>query len=156
MIEINGIAHIQLNVNELQKAMPFYEKILGFLGMTPVVKADNYLYMIGGRTAIAVTRSNEDNRNFEFDQKRIGLHHLCFRARCRNDIDTLYSFLRENDVFVVHPPEEGSWAQGYYSILFEDPEGIRLEVNYVPGKGLFEQADKLPLKTIPGYENYPS
>jgi hypothetical protein len=25
---------------------------------------------------------------------------------------------------------------GYYSVLFEDPDGIRLEVNHVPGKGL--------------------
>ena len=27
-------------------------------------------------------------------------------------------------------------APGYYCIVFEDPDGIRLEVNYVPGKGL--------------------
>jgi hypothetical protein len=27
---------------------------------------------------------------------------------------------------------------GYYSVLFEDPDGIRLEVNHVPGKGVFE------------------
>jgi hypothetical protein len=23
-------------------------------------------------------------------------------------------------------------------VLFEDPDGIRLEVNYIPGKGVFE------------------
>ena len=37
---------------------------------------------------------------------------------------------------IVHPPEDGPWAAGYYSVLFEDPDGIRLEVNHVPGKGL--------------------
>ena len=37
---------------------------------------------------------------------------------------------------VIHPPEDGPWAPGYYSVLFEDPDGIRLEVNHVPGKGL--------------------
>jgi len=35
----------------------------------------------------------------------------------------------------VHPVEEGPWAPGYYSILFEDPDGVRVEVNHVPGKG---------------------
>jgi hypothetical protein len=40
---------------------------------------------------------------------------------------------------VVHPPEEGRWAPGYYSVLFEDPVGIRLEVNHVPGKGVFAE-----------------
>lgn len=33
-------------------------------------------------------------------------------------------------------PEEAGWVAGYYSVLFEDPDGIRLEVNYVPGKGV--------------------
>jgi hypothetical protein len=41
---------------------------------------------------------------------------------------------------IVHPPEEGAWAPGYYSVLFEDPDGIRLEMNYVPGKGLLEES----------------
>ena len=27
-------------------------------------------------------------------------------------------------------------APGYYSVLFEDPDGTRLEINHVPGKGL--------------------
>jgi predicted enzyme related to lactoylglutathione lyase len=42
-MEIAGIAHVQLTVNDLQRAMPFYEKVLGFLGMMPVVKARNAL-----------------------------------------------------------------------------------------------------------------
>jgi len=155
-MEINGIAHIQLTVNDLQRSMPFYERVLGFMGMRPVVKGPNFLYMIGGRTAVAVTRSSEQNRRHGFDQKRIGLHHLCFRARLREDIDELYRFLLNNDVTIVHPPEDGSFAPGYYSVLFEDPEGIRLEVNFVPGKGLFEDAGQLPLKTMPGFENYPT
>jgi len=44
----------------------------------------------------------------------------------------------------VHPPEDGSeFAPGYYSVLFEDPDGIRVEVNYVPGKGHFGQGGRL-------------
>ena len=27
------------------------------------------------------------------------------------------------------------FAPGYYSLLFEDPDGIRVEVNHVPGRG---------------------
>ena len=27
---------------------------------------------------------------------------------------------------------------GYYYVLFEDPDGIRLEVNFVPGTGLLK------------------
>jgi hypothetical protein len=37
---------------------------------------------------------------------------------------------------IVRGPLEGSWAPGYYYVLFEDPDGIRLEVCHVPGAGL--------------------
>ena len=40
---------------------------------------------------------------------------------------------------IVRGPEERTWAPGYYYVLFEDPEGIRLEVNYVPGAGLLAE-----------------
>jgi len=153
-MEIAEIAHVQLTVNDLQSAMPFYEKVLGFLGMRPVVRAPNGLCMIGGKTAVMITRSSEENREVRFDERRVRLHHLCFRARSRIDIDELHGFLLEEGVRVVHPPEEGPWAPGYYSVLFEDPEGIRLEVNFVPGKGLFEDPAELPLTEFPGYQHY--
>ena len=46
--------------------------------------------------------------------------------------------VRQLGATIVHPPEEGAYAPGYYSLLFEDPDGIRLEINFVPGKGLLE------------------
>jgi hypothetical protein len=36
----------------------------------------------------------------------------------------------------VRGPMEGARAPGNYYVLFEDPDGIRLEVNFVPGAGL--------------------
>ena len=30
--------------------------------------------------------------------------------------------------------------RGYYSVVFEDPDCIRLEVNHIPGKGLRAKA----------------
>jgi catechol 2,3-dioxygenase-like lactoylglutathione lyase family enzyme len=148
-MEINGIAHIQLTVNDLQRAMPFYEAVLAFMGMQCVVKNPEFLYMIGGRSAVAIARSSAANRDAVFDQRRIGLHHVCFRARSREDVDALHAFLRERGVKIVRPPEEGTWAPGYYSVLFEDPEGIRLEVNFVPGKGHLENPQRLPLSRLP-------
>ncbi len=148
-MEINGIAHIQLTVNDLQRAIPFYEEVLAFMGMQAVVKNPEFLYMIGGRAAVAIARSSPENRDAAFDQRRIGLHHICFRARSREDVDSLYEFLRTRPIKIIRPPTDGSWAPGYYSVLFEDPEGIRLEVNYVPGKGHLENPQRLPLNRLP-------
>jgi catechol-2,3-dioxygenase len=51
-VEINGIAHLFLTVSDIDKALPFYEKLLVFLGMKPVMKSATFLYCVGGRTAV--------------------------------------------------------------------------------------------------------
>jgi catechol 2,3-dioxygenase-like lactoylglutathione lyase family enzyme len=67
MIEINGIAHVQLTAGNFAQSRAFYAQLLPFLGMKP----------------------------------------------------------------------------GYYSVLFEDPDGVRLEVNHVPGRGVFDAGGKV-------------
>ena len=136
-MEINGIAHVMLTVSDFDACLPFYEKMLGFLGLRPVIKGDGMLYCVGGRTAVGIMRADEAHRGERFVQFRVGLHHVCFRARERSDVDAFHEFVRDElGATIVHPPEDGSFAPGYYSVLFEDPDGIRLEMNHVPGKGL--------------------
>ena len=135
-MEINGIAHVMLTVSNFAACRGFYERLLRFLGMTPVIDTDGMLYCVGGRTAVGIMQCEDAYRDERFVQPRVGLHHLCFRARERADVDAIHDFLRSIGATIVHPPEDGPWAPRYYSVLFEDPDGIRLEVNHVPGKGL--------------------
>ena len=37
---------------------------------------------------------------------------------------------------IVTPAQEGHWAPVYYYVLCKDPDGIRVEVNHVPGQGV--------------------
>jgi predicted lactoylglutathione lyase len=57
-------------------------------------------------------------------------------ARERGDVDEAHNFLVNIGAKIVHEPREDGFAPGYYSVLFEDPDGTRLEINHVPGKGL--------------------
>jgi catechol 2,3-dioxygenase-like lactoylglutathione lyase family enzyme len=141
-MEINGIAHVMLTVADYDACLPFYERLLPFLGLQPVFSTDGYLYCVGGRTAVGIVRAGEAHRHERFVQTRVGLHHVCFRARERADVDAVYALVRELGATIVHPPEEGPWAPGYYSLLFEDPDGVRLEINHVPGRGLLADAPK--------------
>jgi catechol 2,3-dioxygenase-like lactoylglutathione lyase family enzyme len=138
-MEINGIAHVILTVSRFEDAVPFYEKLLEFLGMKRVFKGEEFVYYIGGRTGVGISKCDERHREEQFVQRRVGLHHLCFRARERGDVDSFYVFLKELGAKIVHPPEEGAWVPGYYSVLFEDPDGIRLEMNHVPGPGVLAE-----------------
>jgi len=138
-MEINGIAHAMLTVSNFEACVPFYEQMLGFLGLRQIIKNDEMLYYVGGRTAIGIMRAKPQYRHERFVQHRVGLHHLCLRARERADVDTFYAFISELGAKIVRPPEDGPWAPGYYSLLFEDPDGIRIELNHVPGKGLLAE-----------------
>ena len=137
-MEINGIAHIILTTADFARARAFYGRLLPFLGLLPLVDSDEYYYCIGGRTGVGIRPSHAPHRGERFSQERVGLHHFCFRARSREDVDALHALLLALEAKVVHGPEDGPWAPGYYSVLFEDPDGIRLEVNHVPGKGVFD------------------
>jgi catechol 2,3-dioxygenase-like lactoylglutathione lyase family enzyme len=139
MVEITGIAHFHLTVSEWERCRAFYEKLLPFLGMKLVFSGEDHIYYIGGRTAVGIGRCNPEHAGQRFVQGGVGMHHLCFRARNREDIDAIHDFLKAHDATIVRAPEGGPWAPGYYSVLFEDPSGIRLEVNHIPGKGVLEE-----------------
>jgi catechol 2,3-dioxygenase-like lactoylglutathione lyase family enzyme len=143
-IEINGIAHVYLTVQDFDRALPFYRQLLPFLGMRCLVDTPDLFYCVGGRTGVGIRRAR---RPEPFDQYRAGLHHLCFRARARADVDALAGAVSRFGGQVLHGPREDDWAPGYYSVLFEDPCGTRLEINHVPGKGNLDPAVSLPLAT---------
>ena len=143
-VAVNGIAHIQLTVNDPERCIPFWERLCHFLEMTTLIKGDGVVYCIGSRTGILVRGAPSARERIPYDQDRAGLHHFCFRARSREDVDAIHRFLVDQlDAHIVHPPEDAHFAPGYYSVLFEDPDGIRVEVNFVPGKGHLGEGGRL-------------
>lgn len=136
-VTVNGIAHIQLSVSDPDNCLPFWEKLCHFLDMQTLLRSDDAVYCIGSRTGILVKAAPRENRTYRFNQNNAGLHHLCFRARSREDVDEIARYVSDElQAKMIHGPEDGSqFAPGYYSVLFEDPDGIRVEFNYVPGRG---------------------
>jgi catechol 2,3-dioxygenase-like lactoylglutathione lyase family enzyme len=137
-MDINGIAHIILTVSDLAASRPFYSQLLATMGLSRVVDTDDYLYYVGGRTAVGLRPAAPEFANERFVQRRCGLHHVCFRARERAAVDEIHALVQRLGAQVVHAPKESGWVPGYYSVLFEDRDGIRLEVNHIPGRGVFE------------------
>jgi len=140
MASINGIAHIQLTVSDMQRSVPFYRALLHALEMVTIIERPDYFYCVGGRTGLAIAPAPPQFKDQPFDQGRPGLHHLCFRARSRADVDAIHRIALELEAKIIRPPREDDWAPGYYSVLFEDPDGMRIEANFVPGKGHLEGA----------------
>jgi catechol 2,3-dioxygenase-like lactoylglutathione lyase family enzyme len=148
-VEVNGIAHIQLSVSRFEEYEAFYDQLMPHLGLRVVHRGGDFVYYVGGRTGFAISRADVRYMHAPHDAMRPGLHHYCFRARNREDIDELHLFLQSIGARIVRAPEEGPWAPGYYSLSFLDPAGVRLEVNHVPGKGVF--AEGASYDPAPGY-----
>jgi catechol 2,3-dioxygenase-like lactoylglutathione lyase family enzyme len=145
-VQLNGVAHVYITVADFAACLPFYEKLLAFFDMRCLVRTDVLFYCVGSRTGIGIRAAEDPHRSTPFHQGRAGLHHLCLRARSREDVDRVFEFVAEAGARIVHPPQEDDWAPGYYSVLFEDPGGTRLEVNHVPGKGWLDASLDLPLE----------
>ena len=141
MIDINGMAHVILTVTQFEKAREFYGRLLPAFGMSCVNDGPDFLYHVGARTAIGIRKCDPEFEDATFQQYRVGLHHICLRARNRDDIDKTAELVRELGGKIVRGPCDGAWAPGYYYVLFEDPDGIRLEVNFVPGAGLLKEGE---------------
>jgi len=139
MIDINGMAHVILTVSQYDKAKAFYARLMSAMGLETVFDNEGLTYFVGARTAVGIQPCKPEFAGERFEQGRVGLHHICLRARSREDVDKVDALLREMDAHIVTPASEGHWAPGYYYVLFEDPAGIRLEVNHVPGQGVLAE-----------------
>src|SRR3977135_2874906 len=93
-MKVNGIAHIFLTASNFERSREFYRKLLPFLGLKPVIDTETTYYCVGGRTAVGISAPSAEHAGAAFEKKRVVLHHLCFRARERADIDELHSFLK--------------------------------------------------------------
>lgn len=140
MPSINGIAHLQLTVSDMARSVPFYRTLLHSLEMQTLMDTPDAFYCIGGRTGVLISPASAEHAGESFNQGRPGLHHVCFRASTREDVDAIHVVAVSLGAKVIRAPREDNWAPGYYSVLFEDPDGIRIEANFVPGKGHLAKA----------------
>ena len=121
-IGINGMAHVMLTVSQFAAARAFYGRLLPALGMTPVCDTDKLFYCVGARTAIGIQPAGPAHDGDRFVQSRVGLHHLCLRARSREDVNRLHDLLRQIGGHRDPSPARGNMGAG---LLFGAVRGPR-------------------------------
>jgi catechol 2,3-dioxygenase-like lactoylglutathione lyase family enzyme len=127
-IMVNGTVHVQLAIRNFEECAPFYAQLMTAFGLQTLFDDERLKFWTGGRTSLAITRCPEEDHRNRFDQQCVELHHVCFHARSRADVDGVYELAQRLGAKIIQPPQEGPWAPGYYAVSFEDPDGIRLEV----------------------------
>jgi catechol 2,3-dioxygenase-like lactoylglutathione lyase family enzyme len=104
-IEINGMAHVLLTVSRFDAAREFYRRLLPEFGMKVVSDSERFFYCVGARTAIGIEPCDPARAGERFVQQRAGLHHLCLRARSREDVDKCAALLNEMGATIAAPPK---------------------------------------------------
>lgn len=131
-MEVLGIDHIDLTVNDLERSIRFYEKILGALGFSRVAH-ESYIAWSNGKMNIAVRVAAPEERGVTFNRYRVGLHHLALRAKDRADVDRFHEFLVREELPVLDAPAAyPQYGPDYYAVFFADPDGLKLELVHFP------------------------
>ena len=67
-------------MSQFDKAYKFYGGLLPEFGMAKVNDGPDFLYLVG------VRRSDLEFEDERFEQYRVGLHHICLRAKSREAV----------------------------------------------------------------------
>jgi glyoxylase I family protein len=135
-VRSSGVHHVDLVVSSIERSLPFYSELLGPLGYHSVgevvgERGETIWYLSGPGTAVGLRQAQSESE--PYDRYRIGLHHLAFEADSRSEVDERAAWLRARGVEVESEPQEYTYLPGYYAVFFYDPDGLKLEIVYVPG-----------------------
>jgi len=130
-----SVYHVQLNVADAKMSGPFYRELLGYFEYRVMMGTADMLGMSNGTTDFWIVQTPGERVGAGFHRKDPGLNHVAFRVGKREDVDRFHDeFLKARGIVALYggPREYPAYRPGYYSVFFEDPDRLKLEVVHVP------------------------
>ncbi len=143
------LTHIDISVGYPERSIPFYAAFLEALGYRRAsVDADGWRepdpqrawwslpYGNGASFGIEVRPAREESRDRKYDRYEPGPHHMAFHADGPKTVDCVHEAMVAAGADVLDPPTDYSgqrgYSNGYYAAFYADPDGVKLEVVYIP------------------------
>ena len=137
------------NTSYPDRSIPFYHAFLIALGYRrwnvsspewagdhPARASWGKKYSDGSRFDIEVRPSAAESRDRRYNRYEPGPHHLAFHAESDAQVDRVYAAVVSVGGEVLDAPQNYAGRDGYgeyyYAAFFADPDGLKLEVCYVP------------------------
>ncbi len=128
------IRHVDLVVSDLERGLAFYRGLLRPLGwdqerVVTGERGEPVHYLWGEDTGSVGVREAIGDRGLPVDRYRVGMHHVCFGARTRADVDAAAQRLAGLGGRVSEGPQGyPQYYPDYYAVFGFDPDGIKIEV----------------------------
>jgi len=143
------LSHIDISVGFPERSIPFYDAFFSALGYRrwrvdspewtgsdPRRATWGRMNADGSRFDVEVRPSHEASRDRKYDRYEPGPHHIAFHAESEAAVDRVFEAMRAIGADVLDAPFDYGGTSGYgdfyYAAFFADPDGMKLEVCYVP------------------------
>jgi hypothetical protein len=126
------LSMITLGVADVERAKAFYENVVGW--KAALGPPEDAFFDLGGIVFSLYPHEDlaKDMNTDADDSGDISSHGfaLAYNARSKEEVDLIFSGLKDDGATIVKEPEEVFW--GGYSGYFSDPDGHSWEVAYNP------------------------
>lgn len=126
------LSHIEINVSDYSKSIRFYDTVLKPLGWERLVCTIDCTTYCDGFLKIILSPAPAEHKDAGFHRKRIGLNHLALYATSKEEVDTYYQTVMQANSISSLYQDGPDGDDDYYSILFEDPDRMKIEVVFAP------------------------
>ncbi|MTD57667.1 VOC family protein [Amycolatopsis pithecellobii] len=131
MSTLTGVHHLALTVTDVDRSVPWYERVLDFKEVARREDAETGIRKVvlrgrAGEFAVVLVQ-HPDTELGDFDERRPGLDHVAFTVDSYGELQEWERRLAEYGV--THSPAKASRTlPGSAVVVFRDPDGIQLEV----------------------------
>ncbi len=132
-----AIHHFEYNVSDLRASRTFYDKFLKRLGWVRCMNQQDVIGYTDGSLKLFLVQVEKRFAKHKFHRKQVGLNHIAFRATSRKAVDDFHVFLKKSKATILYGgPKDYSavYAMKYYTVFFEDPDRIKIEVVFAPDR----------------------
>ncbi|MEH7493816.1 VOC family protein [Neobacillus niacini] len=121
--------HVEIYISNLEKSVEFWSWLLTELGYEQYQKWELGISWKYQETYLVFVQAEERFLDVPYHRCRVGLNHLAFHARSREQVDEITETLIKKEIPILYR-EKHPYAGGseYYAVFFEDPDRIKVEL----------------------------